>query len=137
MKRTPTAFNSSPASTSCRDFGDGEADFMKDVYEPSGTARRFLEIETAFYRAGYRTKSTELSPHPVAVFRFVRRTAPRFPDRVQFMKHVRQILKSVGIDVPKGDLTAEQTGSRALVSFLWTSNLRQSYDDKKRGRRRD
>ena len=121
VKNSPGARDSSLASISYPDVDDDEADFLKDVYEPSGVALTVLEITTAFRLAGYGIRKTELSPHnlPVAVFRLLRRTAAQFSDHAQFVQRVRQILESVGIDVPKADLLAEQNGNTVLVAFIW------------------
>lgn len=94
---------------------------FKDLYFPTGEALQFLHLEMAFQEAGYQIQMTELSPHrpPVAVLHLVRRKAPRFSDAAQFAEHVRQVLESAEIHVPRADLTSEQTGNRVLVAFLW------------------
>lgn len=110
------------ASTLGPDFDyEGEEGDYRDVYELTGSALRFQQMEMAFRNAGYVIRKTELSPHtpPVAVLRLIRRTAPRFSDRAEFVRHVRQILGSVGISVPKRELTAQQNGNTTLVAFVW------------------
>jgi hypothetical protein len=112
----------SPSPTSVQNFDESEeADFLKEVWIPSGNALRFLEIETAFCQAGYVLKRSELSPHtpPVAIFRFARRTAPFVSETVQFAEHISQILETVSIRVPKRALTAQNTHNSMLIAFLW------------------
>lgn len=123
FRRTHTA---SLALVFIPDWDDAvEADFLRDAFQPTGPALRLLEIETAFRRAGYAIRKTEVSPHkpPVAVLRLIRRTAPQFPDQVQFVQHVRQILESVGIDVPMDSLITQIIGNTILIAFLWQSSF--------------
>lgn len=109
------------ARISCSDFDDQEeAEFLRNVWEPTGAALRLREIETALMLAGYSIRKTEVSPHkpPMVAFHLARKTAPRLPDQDQFFQHIRQILESVGVDVRKANLAAEQRGNKALVAFI-------------------
>ena len=54
----------------------------------------------------------------MVAFHLARKTAPRLPDQDQFFQHIRQILESVGVDVRKANLAAEQRGNKALVAFI-------------------
>lgn len=110
------------ASVTCPDWDDDEeALCLRDVWVPTGPALRLLELETAFWRAGYMIRKIEISPHspPVLVLRLIRRTVPRYSDQAQFVQHICQVLESVGIDVPKVNLVTEQRGSMVLVAFIW------------------
>ncbi len=55
---------------------------MRDVYTPTGPALKFLEIQIAFWDAGYAIRKTEVSPHhpPVAVFHLTRKKSVEMAD---------------------------------------------------------
>jgi hypothetical protein len=99
------------------DFDD--ADFCKDVYEPTGAAYRLLEIETAFTRAGYDIKKSEWSPHgfPVVILRLRRTTAAQFTADARLADHVGKILAEIGIHLRTRDITAQQIANRILIAF--------------------
>jgi hypothetical protein len=103
------------------DFDDGdEADFVGDVWEPTGDALTALEITNAFWLAGYAVRWIELEPcHRVWIIRLRREAAPKITDQNEFNRHIRDVLRKVQICFQKtSDLTAQQTGNRALIAFL-------------------
>jgi hypothetical protein len=93
----------------------------KDVYQLTGPARQFEELKMAFESSGYAIRSTEVSPHglPVVVLRLRCGTAPRFSEAAQLVHHVREIIDSVRIRLPKDGLSVGRIGSRLLVAFVW------------------
>jgi hypothetical protein len=100
---------------------DDEADFLRDVYGPSGPALTELDITTAFLLAGYTVRGIELEPcHQVWIVRLRRGTAPKIGDQDKFHRHVRDVLRNAKICLRKKcDLSTLQTGDRALVAFRW------------------
>jgi hypothetical protein len=109
---------SAVASQECEDDFD-DADFYKDVYEPTGAAYRLLQIETAFTRAGYDIRKSELSPHraPIIILYLRRATAPEFGTDARFAEHVCKLLAEVGVRLRKRDVAIQQTGNRILLAF--------------------
>jgi hypothetical protein len=109
--------NQRPASIGCPD----DAGEYKELYAPTGPALQFLRIQIAFESAGYVVRRAELFPHdlPVVVFRLKRTTDPKYSGQAQFRQQVLQILGSVLIRFDEADVVTEQTGDKALVSFLW------------------
>lgn len=99
-----------------------DRDELKEVYEPSGAGKQFLEIETAFRYAGYQVQSSELSPHrPVAVV-VLHVSAGRMPiisDHARLMAHAIQILRQTSIWFNEADVNVRPQRKGALISFLW------------------
>jgi len=123
VNRCPSTSDLSFESISLVSQDEEESDFLREVWEPSGRALHFLQIEAAFIQAGYTVRKMELSPHtpPVAVFRLSHGTVARFFDDAQFNHYIRQILKSVEINVSKSDLVAQRNRDNTLVAFVWQS----------------
>jgi hypothetical protein len=115
----------SPTPICSPDFDDDEADFLRDVWEPTGDAATELEITTAFRRAGYVIRKIELVEcHRVWVIKLRRETAPKIRVQEEFHRQVRNILGTVKICFrKKSDLTAQPAGDRALVGFIWPACL--------------
>ena len=107
----------------------------KDVYfpdEPDVGSLKLAEAKQAFEAFGYRVLATQKpTAHPVYVLRLRRHEAPRFIVEDYFQEHIRELLRSIGVKVPRTTLAAHRQGNTIQVSFLWEPPRRA------RGRRRN
>ncbi len=94
---------------------------FKYVCELAGPARQFEELKLAFESVGYVIRKTEVFPHdfPYVVLRLDCTTAPRFSTATELSDHVRDMIESVRIRVPRDSLSVDRTGNRLLVVFRW------------------
>jgi len=107
----------------------------KDVYfldEPDAESLKLTEARKAFEAFGYRVLAAQKpTAHPVYVLRLRRHAAPRFIVEDYFQEHIRELLRSIGVKVPRTTLAAHRQGNTIQVSFLWEPPRRA------RGRRRN
>ena len=93
---------------------------LKELFAPTGAARQFLEIQTAFRRAGYEVRRAELSPHrPVAVVVLRLSGCSVTSDGAALKKRAVSILRQARIWFDETNVSTRLQGGTLLVSFLW------------------
>jgi hypothetical protein len=97
--------------------------FVKDLYhldDPDGEIAMSVQVPLAFENAGYAIRQwAKADYHPVWVLRARRKFAPRFGTDAEFFQHALQVLEGADVRARKSELTAQRSGDRILVAFIW------------------
>jgi hypothetical protein len=100
----------------------------KDVYFIDDSARELeitQKVPAAFEKAGYEICTwSKASTHPVWILNARRKSAPRFADYPQFIKHVIDVLRSASVRARRAEVTVGRNGDTIIVSLLWPLGVR-------------